>query len=243
MSRVDVGWVLETDHAGFMWEAPTRVRANNAVGPRHAKSAAGCPAVLDQEARYFVVRCPVDLRLTIVIDGTSGEAAVASAAGDLSSIRTKAIGELVKRVSAKEWRHPSRPIIQFVTPYVFIADEPVWISQLLPFAFRTAQTWPGLMIGGRFPIDVWPRPLMWAFEWHDLNQELVLNRGDPLFFVGFETTDPSRHVRLVEAELTSELREYMAGTKAVANYVNQTFSLFKTALTRRPAKLLKPKQR
>jgi hypothetical protein len=98
--------------------------------------------------------------------------------------------------------------------------------------------WPGLMIGGRFPIDVWPRHLMWAFEWHDLDRELVLTRGAPWFYAMFETADPSRHVRLVEAERTAELKAYMAGLKGVTNYVNRTFSLFATARARRPRKLL-----
>ena len=89
----------------------------------------------------------------------------------------------------------------------------------------------------------WPRPLMWAFEWHDLSKDLVLSRGDPWFYVGFETVPPDRPVTLVEAELTPELREYTEQISGVVGFVNQTFSLFKTAEKRRPKSLLKPLER
>jgi hypothetical protein len=242
-AATEVGWLIDADHAGFIWDAPARLRTGAAEGPRHAKSVAACPAVIDFEARHFVVSCPITARLKIVIDPSTGEAAVANAAGDQSPIRSKALGELVKRVPAKEWRHPSRPIIQFVTPYVFLSDDPVFMTQSPPFNHFMPQPWPGLMIGGRFPIDVWPRHLMWAFEWHDLNQELVLNRGDPWFYVSFETGDASRQVRLVEAERTCDLKEYMGGLRSVTNYVNRTFSLFATARARRPRTLLVKKKK
>src|SRR5215213_2111521 len=85
--------------------------------------------------------------------------------------------------------------------------------------------------------------LMWAFEWHDPKQDLVLKRGEPWFYVRFETEDPSRPVKLVEAERTPEVKEYLGGLSAVANYVNRTFSLFSTARERRPKTLLTPKRR
>jgi hypothetical protein len=234
----EVGWLVDADHAGFIWDAPTRVRTGAAEGPRHAKSVAACPAVIDFEARHFAVPCPITARLKMTIDPNTGEAAVANAAGDQSPIRSKSLGDMVKRVAAKEWRHPARPIIQIVTPYVFLSDDAVTMSQTPPFGHFSRDQLPGVMIGGRFPIDVWPRHLMWAFEWHDLDRELVLTRGAPWFYVSFETGDPSRQVRLIEAERTPALQEYMSGLRSVTNYVNRTFSLFATARARRPAALL-----
>jgi hypothetical protein len=99
------------------------------------------------------------------------------------------------------------------------------------------------MIGGRLPIDVGPRHMMWAFEWYDPAQDLVLQRNEPWFYLRFETEDPARPVRLVEAEMTPELKEYLAGLTAVTNYVSRTFSLFSVARERRPKTLLVRKQR
>ncbi|MDB5439613.1 MAG: hypothetical protein JWM33_2040, partial [Caulobacteraceae bacterium] len=89
----------------------------------------------------------------------------------------------------------------------------------------------------------WPRQMMWAIEWFDTSKELVLRRGEPWFYVRFETHDPTRPIRFFEAELTPALKEYLQGLTAVSNYVNRTFSLFKTAKERRPEKLLVRKQR
>jgi hypothetical protein len=143
----------------------------------------------------------------------------------------------------KEWRHPDRPIIQIITPYVFIADEPVYMTQMPPISHYYANPWPGVLIGGRLPIHIWPRQMMWAFEWFEPSKPLVLRRGEPWFYVRFETFDPTRPVRLFEAELTPEFRDYKNGLSAVANYVNRTYSLFKTAESRRPKTLLKRKVR
>ena len=52
-----------------------------------------------------------------------------------------------------------------------------------------------------------------------------------------------RAITLVESEMTAELEEYMQQISGAVGYVNQTFSLFKTAEKRRPRSLLKPKNR
>jgi hypothetical protein len=93
------------------------------------------------------------------------------------------------------------------------------------------------------PIHVWPRPLMWAFEWHDPSRDIVLRRGEPLFYVQFEATGPDRPIQLVEAERTPALAAYLESLSGVVNYVSQTFSLFQAAENLRPPKLLTPKRR
>ena len=84
---------------------------------------------------------------------------------------------------------------------------------------------------------------MQSIELHDLSKDLILKRGEPLFYVRFETEDPSTLVRLVEAEKTPELESYIRQITDVTNFVNQSFQLFKTAKERRPEKLLVPKAR
>jgi len=49
-------------------------------------------------------------------------------------------------------------------------------------------------------------------------------------------------VRMVEAEMTPELRKYCEGLDSVTNYMKQTFSLFSVAMSRRPKKLLSVKK-
>jgi hypothetical protein len=238
---VDIGWVLDTDKASFIWDAPARVR-RTAGTSAHAKSVDYCPAIHDYEARLFEVPCPIDLRLRFRRDD-KGAPQLVNAAGDAATIRSKHLNQMLALVSEREWRHPQRPIIQIITPYVFVADEPVYMTQMAPVTHYRPRPWPGVLIGGRLPIHIWPRQMMWAFEWWDTAEELVLKRGEPWFQLRFETVDPSRPVRMFEAEMTPALREHIQGLSSVSNYVNRTFSLFKTAQARRPEVLLQRKRK
>ena len=233
---VEVGWLLATPVASFIYDAPRPISRND-VKPQHAKSASFCPAVLDHEARLVEVSCPFDLELGYRRD-EKGQPLLQNLAGDMSSIRTKHLNQLVNLTAPKEWRHPERPIVQIITPYVFVADDPVYMTQLPPFAYYRNPSLPGTMLGGRLPIHIWPRQMMWAFEWYDVSQPIRLKRGEPWFYVRFETHDPSRPIRVVEALLTPELEEYMKGLSSVTNYVQRTLSLFSTAKERRPEILL-----
>ena len=238
---VQVGWFLKQVKGGIIYDAPERVRSAP-PNRSHAKSASRCPAVINLESRYFLIRCPFDLNLEFVRD-KEGRPALRNLSGDKSGIRGNKLREKIHVTNEREWRHPEVPTIQLELPYVFVADEPVHMSQVAPFMHYCKRPLPGTIFGGRFPINVWPRPLMWAFEWHDTSAPLQINRGDPLFYVTFETRPQDRAVQLVEAEMTDDLQDYLEMISGAVNYVNQTFSLFEAAEKRRPAKLLTPSRR
>jgi len=191
--------------------------------------------MIDHESRLIEVLCPIDARIRFQRDA-QGYPSLVNALGDSSPIRSKHLGQMVTLVNEREWRHPTRPILQIVTPYFFLADEPVWLTQLPPLHVYHPDPWPGILIGGRYPIDVWPRTLIWAFEWHDPTKVLALKRGDPWFIVRFETMDPGRRTRLVKAKLTPALDAYLRELEGVTNYVRGTFGLFEAARNRRPKK-------
>ena len=234
---VRVGWMLTESKVGVLYDDPERIRSVD-MNRDHAKSASRCPAVLNLESRHFVIKCPFNIHLGFE-RGNDGKPRLKNKMGDRSPVRANKLGQLVTMMAEPEWRYKDRPTLQIKTPYLFLADEPVFISQLPPFMHYLPSPWPGTLFGGRFPIHVWPRPLMWAFEWHDLSKDLILRRGDPWFYVGFETLPADRAVTLIEAEMTPELEEYTRQITGAVDYVNQTFSLFKGAEKRRPKTLLK----
>lgn len=238
---VRIGWLLTDPKGGIVFDPPERVRSVD-VNRTHAKSASRCPAVINLESRYFVIRCPFDLHLQFVRD-PQGKPGLKNLMGETSPVRAKKLGQHLHITGEKEWRYPDRPTIQLSLPYLFITDEPVYMSQVPAFMHYRPEAMPGTMFGGRFPINLWPRPLMWAFEWHDIQKPLKLARGEPLFYCLFETEPQDRAVQIVEAERTPELNEYLDLVSGAVNYVNQTFSLFKAAEERRPAQLLVPKKR
>lgn len=238
---VTVGWMLTQDRAGILFDAPARLRSPE-MDKSHAKSASRCPAVLNLEARYFEVKCPFDLNIGFARD-KEGVARLRNLAGDAGAVRANKLAEILHLVPEVEWRYPGRPTVQIKLPYLFVADEPVYMTQVSPFLHYRPDPLPGTIFAGRFPIHVWPRPLAWAFEWHDVDKPLVLRRGEPLFYAQFETLPQDRSVQLVEAERTPEFDSYLDQISSVVNYVNQTFSLFKAAEERRPEKLVVPVKR
>lgn len=238
---VSVGWFRSSDKNAVLYDPPARLQSRE-LARTHAKSASRCPAVIQMESRYFAVPCPFDLHLGFTRDD-KGKPVFINRAGSASPIRASKLNEVMVMVSEAEWRYPDRPTIQMTLPYVFIADELVYMTQLGTFAHYRKDPLPGTIFGGRFPINVWPRPLMWAFEWHEPEKDIVLKRGEPLFYVQFESSGPERPVQLVEVERTADLEKYIEAIGGAVNYVNQTFSLFKAAEALRPKTLVTPKRR
>lgn len=238
---VMVGWFLTTDKGAVLYDPPERVSVRQ-TNRTHAKSASRCPAVIQLESRYFAVKCPFDLHLGFGRDD-KGKPVLLNRAGAGATIRPGKMNEVLSLVNEAEWRFPDRPTLQLSLPYCFIADEMVYATQLSAFMHYRRDPLPGTIFGGRFPINVWPRPMMWAFEWHEPERDIILRRGEPLFYVQFEGEGPDRPVQLVEAERSPELQKYLDQIGGVVNYVNQTFSLFKAAEALRPARLLTPKDK
>lgn len=236
-----VGWFLTSDKGAVLYDPPERVSFRQ-TNKAHSKSASRCPAVIQMESRYFMVKCPFDIHIGFARDD-KGKAVLVNRAGVASAIRASKLGEVLTLVNESEWRYPDRPTVQLHLPYCFIADEPVFITQLAAFMHYRREPLPGTIFGGRFPLNLWPRPLMWAFEWHEPEKDIVLKRGEPLFYCQFEGFDPVRPVQVVEAERTPELTAYMEKISGVVNYVGQTFGLFRAAEALRPERLLKPKDR
>jgi hypothetical protein len=238
---VQVGWFLSDRKGGVIYEPPERVRSVE-VNRTHAKSASRCPAVINMESRYFLVKSPFDLHLRFSRD-KDGKAGVRNMLGEASPVRPAKLNQLIHVTAEAEWRYRERPTIQVSLPYMFVADEPVYMSQVAAFMHYRKEPLPGTIFGGRFPINLWPRPLMWAFEWHEPEKDILLRRGEPWFYVMFETEPQDRAVQLVEAEVTPELQSYADHVSGAVNYVNQTFSLFRAAAGRRPERLLVPVRR
>lgn len=237
---VKIGWCTGGDEPAVLFDPPERVRSVG-VERTHAKSASRCPAVINMESRYFCVKCPYDIHISLVRD-EEGKIQVVNRAGKMSSIRRNKLAKVVHLTNETEWRYPDRPTLQLTIPYIFTADEPVWVTQTDAFAHYRKTPLPGTIFGGRFPVHVWPRPLVWAFEWHDLSKELVLKRGDPLYYVMFESNGPERPVQMIEIEKTPEFEEYQKSISGAVNYVDKTFSLFEAAERMRPTTLVTPKK-
>ena len=233
---VEVGWLLRPTEGDVIYGPPQRVVATRSK-TLSKKAVQSCPAVNAIEARYFNITVPYDLRLRLRPVGPCKYALHIVPSG--TSLTTDNARQLVTLMNQSEWRNQESPVVQISTPYVFLADEPVWISQLPPI-FGRLRNVPETIICGRFPIDIWPRQLAWAFEWHDPTQDVILLKGTAWFCVTFETGKPEDTISMVRAKLTPELESYQRSIRDVVGFVSGTFNLFDKARDRRPAKLLVP---
>ncbi len=234
----EIGWLVDTESAGLIYGAPRAIAKKPAPdAPSSKKGVNHCPAVIEMESKTFEVPCPYDMSIRLRRD-SEGNLKIARADAENTTVNLKQLSRLVHLMGPDRWRDKRYPVIQINAPYRFISDEPVWMNQTPPYYHYREEPWPGLLIGGRFPIDAWPRVMMWAFEWRSPDKVLTFKRGDPWFYLRFETFDPARPVRMFEAEMTEELRRFCNSIDGVTNYVNQTMKLFDEARERRPAKLL-----
>lgn len=236
----EIGWLIDASTPSFIWDEPRPLPRGQPT--EHPKGVNRCPAIVDGEARTWEVAAPVDMHLRLG-KNDKGEPSLVNVAGTQSTVAAGKLQQMITLMPQSRWRDPRRPVLQVSAPYRFICDEPCWLNQLPPYYHYKAPAWPGLLIGGRFPIHNWPRSLMWAFEWWDTARDLIVKRGEPWFYLRFETQDPARPQRLVEAEMTAELRDFCRGLDGITNYVNQTFQVMETAARRRPAVLLKRRDR
>ena len=235
---VEIGWLLAPGEATFVYDAPRPVEIDPPPGLE--EDAASLRA--DATTQFFEVPCPFDLHIRLRPD-EKGVPRLVDGAPKSSRQRQNVLRAHVTLMGQSRWRDPKRPLVQIGAPWRFVTDAQVQMTQLPAIGHYYDPPLPGLMIGGRFPIHLWPRSLMWAFDWWEPQKDVVIRRGEPWFYLRFETERPNCRIEMVEAEMTPELTEFCKGLDGVTNYVNQTFKLFKIAQERRPSTLLKKKVR
>lgn len=236
-NKLDVGWFVDEPQAKFVFPEPQPLfkQRQKALSRRAVQA---CPAINELERDYFLLKFPFDLRLRCVKNAASFDLHVVE---DGTRIDNDLVSRFVHLMETNLWRSPNAPVIQIKVPYFFLSDDPCFMTMLAPYMSRNMVDWPGLFIGGRLPISLWPRTLNWAFEWTNLNEDLILRRGQDLCYLYFEGSTLRSKVSLHELELTEELVEYRRGIASVPKFMSNTFSLFETALKRRPSQLMKKK--
>ncbi|GAA6190910.1 hypothetical protein [Phaeobacter sp. NW0010-22] len=236
-SKVDVGWYVDEPQAKFVFAEPTPLFRQRHK-PLSGRAVQACPAINELERDYFAIKNPFDIRLRCLKNGDGYDLHVVD---EGTRIDYDLVSRFVYLMEPKLWRSPSSPVIQIRVPYFFLCDEPCYMTMLAPYMSASSASWPGLFIGGRLPISIWPRTLNWAFEWTDLDTDLKLRRGNDLCYLYFETNALRSKISLHELEYTKELDEFRKGITSTPKYMSNTFSLFETALERRPEKLVKRK--
>ncbi len=149
---------------------------------------------------------------------------------------------LVTPITSSARRDPARPAVQISLNLVLVTDAPATLSLSAPFLSDTFRTWPGSLVGGRFPLTAWPRALNAVLEWTDRDRDWVIRRGDPLAYLWPEFDRPDTLPDLVEAATTPALARHLRMIDGVADRGRNVGPMFAEAARRRPARLLEPKR-
>lgn len=237
--KTDIGWFIEEKQGKFVFPSPYPLFKSRGKALSN-RAVQACPAINELERDYFVLDCPFDLRLRCSKNGETYDLHIVE---DGTRIDDDLIAQFVFLMQPNLWRRKTVPVIQIKVPYFFISDDPCYMTMLSPYMSENIVKWPGVFIGGRLPISIWPRILNWAFEWTNLEEDLILRRGQPFCYLYFETSNLRTKPNLFEIEYTKELEEYRKGISATPKFLSNTFSLFETALERRPKKLLLRKKK
>ena len=240
MTRATVGWLFSEDRAAVLYYPPERLQWPQDCVPG---GAASCPAIADLARQYYVIRSPftLSLRCTRMVPGQSFMYDVAPVDGE-KVIGLCGLRRTMSVTPPSIWANPSQPTLQVNLPYVFVSDESVYIEQTPVFYSEICTRLPLLLYGGRFPIDIWPRQINFSFQWIDVERNILIRRGEPLFYLRFFPNERNKGVRLVECERTRELESFMASVRDVTEMVEGSYSLFARAAELRPPKLVVPRE-
>jgi len=232
-----VGWFPDVQEGGVLFDAPRPISHVIERSSSDQKSPDHCPAVQRGRATIFVVPCAYTLALRCVKSGSVWELRLDRSGSEISA---EAAGRAIKLMPRREWSNPDRPIIQILAPYVFVSDDELELAQIPAHQHYFGQRRPGILIAGNFPIRDWPRPLNFAFEWHDVEHPLILRRQEPWFYVAFSSAT-SEHITIEQINKTPEISSYMAHLRGVTGFTAQTFELIARAREIRPDILLPPR--
>jgi len=127
------------------------------------------------------------------------------------------------------------PIVGLSSSYLFVADEPV-IMELIPPYAHIDPAWR--IMPGAFNIYNWQRPVVPTFEM--LQNKVIIKRGQPLVYARFRTESFKESVQLHRIERTTELDHVVNSNLSVKTYQkNLSWKIVNTFNRFRPKKFLK----
>lgn len=231
---VRIGYCLGQAEGGFAFQAPRSVFSTRSK-PLGKRAIQNCPAVNGLERQLIEIPSPVSIRMVLTMTDDGPEIDIDPVG---TFVEEEKIGEIISLEPQERWRVANRPVLQIRLPFFFVTDEAAMMSLLPPFLAPAMRKWPGTMVASRFPLTIWPRDLVWAFEWDRPGEELVLRQGEPIAYALCEFDNPNKRPELVEAALTETLAEWREGMEGLDNFVEDVEEIWRGAPARRPARLL-----
>lgn len=159
-----------------------------------------CPAFINYIDQFWVLKSSVDVTLTWNPTKKSLTSNLLPTAHDM----------LIKSHAGDFNPYTSYPISAINNGVVFYSDDNVWVD-FLPAFNHIDPSWR--LLPGSFNICNWQRPVVPTFEM--LNNEVTIQRGQPLAYVRFRSNDPRDLFKLVKQPRTQEIEEQVMACSSV----------------------------
>ena len=227
--KIKVGWTIASDEYKIAFEPPEKLIVQKDKSPNQ-KGYLSCPAVRNFSQGFYIVKSPYSIKLRAIDDG---ENLNIFPVYPFTSIHDSLIKKIVQIEHPSTWRKNETVTIQIPSPYVFFADQLVFMEQGQPMLTnQTKLNWR--IIPGIIDIYSWQRPLNWAFEW-DLNSgDFIINNNEAIYTLRF--FDGAKHldnVELVEYPMNKKIKDQLALTNGIAKVKKGIMPYFEKAKKKR----------
>ena len=182
-----------------------------------------CPAVINFFKDTYIVRSPADITFKV----NSNTVVVSkSQKGVIESI-------LETSNTANSDVYAS---FQLTLPILFFSKESVEIQQLPAFMHTNRFTSNTKIIPGKFDISKWVRPIVVGFEVVDIEKDVVIKRGDPIYYVKL-TSQNNKRIKLEQVEMDFKLAQLVSKCTGVKfklpnNSLGNNYKLAESAINR-----------
>jgi len=216
---IEVGWCIseQTSSSVFFEPQASSIFTSNAH-TSHSQGVSKCPAVHNSSNRLFTIKSPFTIKLKAIHIPDKKLLDIRPLYPD-TEVEESRIPTLIAIEPRKLWLNLDTPILQIKMPYVFCSDSPVWINQLEAPSRRVMKSWS--LIQGRFDIYSWQRPLNFAAQWFNINEDFYIKRGEPLFQISFDSNESCNDFKLrkikMEGEIASRVKTCSGVTKLIQN--------------------------
>jgi len=167
-----------------------------------------CPAYIEYYKNVYVIKSPIDITFNITQDISA----------DSKYIQIKEYNQefFDNYIFVRDAKHNSKTLITYNIQYLFYSDEEVDIEVLNAFEHKSDFINNVSVVQGKFDISKWIRPVECAFTVHDDNKEMKIKRGDPLYYVRFNT---NKNIKLNKVEYTKEVEDIVESLLQVKNFL------------------------
>ena len=153
-----------------------------------------CPAFIDYFKNTYVIKCPVDLDISI--KNTNGSRELFT--NNYNQFFCDNFLTKLGQVETKYFK------FSLNVSYIMYSDESIIMEQMpIIMIHDLTETYKNMcLVPGIFDISKWIRPLSASYEVFDDTKQVSFKRGDPLYFVRFRT---DKKINLIRTEITEEL--------------------------------------